>query len=87
MPEEETGMQIIRCPKCGNAEDFHEQVFIIQYNYFRQGKDGCIDKINTKQINCPTHDSRVYCSICGQEIDADYHLFLDRYTETLFNVI
>ncbi len=82
-----TTMQIIKCSKCGNTEDFREQMFIVQYNYFCQGKDGRVDKVDTKQINCPTHDSRIYCSVCSQEIDEDYHLFLDRYTETLFNTI
>jgi len=80
-------MQLIKCPQCGNTENFYEQALIIQCNYFRQAEDGRVEKINTEQVNCPAHNSQIYCSICGQEIDEDYHLFLDRYTETLFSAI
>jgi len=83
--EGEAIMQIIKCPKCGNTDDFYEQMLIVQYNYFHQGKDGRIDKVDTKQADSPSHNSRIYCSACGKEIDENCHLFLDRYTETLFN--
>ncbi len=80
-------MQIIECPKCGNSKDFYERMLIVQHNYFHQVEDGRIGKISIEQNNSPSHNSRIYCSICDQEIDEDYHLFLDRYTETLFDTV
>ena len=78
-------MQIIICPICGNTENFYEKMFIIQYKYFHQREDGQIEKVDIQQNNMPDHDSRIYCSNCGQEIDEDYGLFLDRYSETIFD--
>lgn len=80
-------MQIIKCPRCGNTKDFYERMHIVQYNYFHQGEDGRIDKVGVEQVNSSSHSSRIYCSSCRKEIDEDYHLFLDRYTGTLFDVV
>ncbi|MBA7672274.1 hypothetical protein ES703_80449 [subsurface metagenome] len=80
-------MRIIKCPRCGNTKDFYEQTFIIQYNYLHQREDGRIDKVGIEQNNNPSHNSKIYCSSCREEIDEDYHLFLDRYTETLFDTV
>jgi hypothetical protein len=80
-------MKIIKCPGCGNSKDFYERMLIIQHNYFHQGEDGHINKVSIEQNNSPSHNSRIYCSICDQEIDEDYDLFLDRYTETLFDTV
>ena len=78
-------MRIIRCSKCGNTKDFYEEMSVIQRNLFHQGKDGRINKVSTEQDESPIDDSHIYCSVCDEEISEDYHLFLDRYTETLFN--
>jgi hypothetical protein len=76
-------MQIIKCLSCGNTKEFYELAHIVQYNYFHQKEDGRVDKVKMEQSADVDYDSRIFCSICGEEID-DYHLFLDRYTETLF---
>lgn len=80
-------MQIIKCSRCGNTNEFYERTRIVQHNYFHQEEDGRINKVSIEQINSPSHNSRIYCSSCNKEIDEDYHLFLDRYTETLFNKV
>jgi hypothetical protein len=80
-------MRLVKCSKCGNSKDFYERMLVVQHNYFHQGEDGRIDKVDTEQNCSPCEDSRIYCSVCNNEIDEDYQLFLDRYTETLFNKV
>ena len=80
-------MKIIKCSRCGNAKDFYETLFVIQHKYFHQQEDGRIYQVNTEQRNMPNHNSRIYCSDCDQEIEEDYDLFLDRYSETIFEKI
>ena len=79
-------IQMIKCRRCGNKNDFYEKMLIVQCNYFQQGENGCIDKVYVEQTNSPCYNSRLYCSNCDQEIDEDYHLFLDRYGDKLFSI-
>jgi 5-methylcytosine-specific restriction endonuclease McrA len=77
-------MKIVKCLNCGNTKEFHELVHIVQYNYFHQEKDGRIEKVSVEQSNDPENNSTICCSVCNEEIDDDYNLFLDRYTESIF---
>jgi hypothetical protein len=54
-----------------------------QVNYFEQEKNGHINKTGVKENDYNT-DSQVFCSVCNQKIDGEYHLFLDRYADSLF---
>jgi len=78
-------MQVIKCSKCGNANDFYEKMPVIRHNYFHQGKDGWIEKVSSEISDSPIHDSQIFCSICNEDIGEDYDSFLNRYTEALFD--
>jgi hypothetical protein len=77
-------MKLIKCPNCGNVKEFYEQATFVKRNDFVQNRDGRIEKVGEKQDSDSCGDSQIYCSACGYEIDEDYHLLLDRYTEALF---
>ncbi|MFH1231358.1 MAG: hypothetical protein V1709_07680 [Planctomycetota bacterium] len=74
-------MNLIKCMKCGNTNNFYEISVVKQVNYFEQEKNGYINKIGVKE-NDYDMDSRIFCNICNQEISEDYHLLLDRYSDS-----
>ena len=78
-------MKLIKCPKCGNTEEFYEKTPAIMTNYFRQNKDGTIEKTDTEQERDSDRNSQLYCSKCDERIEEDYDLFLDRYSDSLFS--
>lgn len=79
-------MKILKCPVCGNTEEFYERVHATQTNYFHQDAEGNIKKIGIEQKRCSDSDTRLYCSHCGKELEEDYELFLDKYSDSLFNI-
>lgn len=78
-------MKLIKCLNCGNTKEFYEDNLLLRTNYFEQHSDGFIEKVHIKENN--TDDSHIFCQVCGQEVSDDYHLFLDRYTESLFEKV
>jgi transcription elongation factor Elf1 len=78
-------MELIKCPNCGNTKRFYESNLIVRINYFEQHPDGYLEKVHLKENN--VEDSCIFCEVCDHEISEGYHLFLDRYTESLFKAV